>query len=324
MKHVKKLLAFLLTLVFLLALLPTGALAISSSVGDFYDAPLTGDGAADMVTIAFAQLGRKGSSFSGYNDLWCARFVSDCAIKVGQSAAIPQHPVCQNLYNNIIGAGGYVVSISQAKPGDIVFYDWEPLNGVPNHAEIVYEANGSTIKSIGGNRGSAGTIYTRTVKTYDNVAKKFVWKIVRPNYKNTYANLGNDFYGVILNKHFWKPISQTEGTELLTLEQETGTARQKWHFVRQSDGSYVITSCYDGKALEMTGGYTTVGRQMSARAGNGPVRIQGVIGLGRHFGGGRDLGPAGGAGVPAVEGMPLPGRCRQGPVGFGIGHGLAG
>ena len=39
---------------------------------------LTGDGATDILRIAFAQVGRKGSDF-GYTENWCADFVSDCA-----------------------------------------------------------------------------------------------------------------------------------------------------------------------------------------------------------------------------------------------------
>lgn len=269
MKNVKKLLAFLLMLVLLLSLLPTGALAISSSVGNFYDAPLTGDGAADMVAIAFAQLGRRTSAFSGYNDAWCAQFVSDCAKKVGQSTAIPASANCDQLASNILHAkdkdgndcSGTVVSISNAQPGDICFYD-KNTNGKSDHVEIVYQRTGSTISTIGGNAGSPRQVVAHSTPPYP------ILKIVRPRYTSTYANLGDDFYAVILNKHCWKPISQTEGTELITLETETGTPMQKWHFVRQSDGSYVITSCYDGKALEMTGGYTTVGRQMSARTYN--------------------------------------------------------
>ena len=79
-----------------------------------------------------------------------------------------------------------------------------------------------------------------------------------------YANLGNDFYAVILNTSFWKPISQKDGSSWITLETETGIAMQKWHFVRQSDGAYAITSCYNGKALEMTNGVRTAGTQISA------------------------------------------------------------
>ena len=67
------------------------------------------------------------------------------------------------------------------------------------------------------------------------------------------ANLGDDFYGVIFNTKSWKPVSMQEDSSV-TLQTEIGDAKQKWHFVRQSDGAYVITSCYDGKALEMTNG----------------------------------------------------------------------
>ncbi len=81
------------------------------------------------------------------------------------------------------------------------------------------------------------------------------------------ANLGDEFYGTILNSACWKPISKTEGTDNITLEKEIGTAKQKWKFVRQSDGAYVITSCCDGTALEMTDGKRTNDTQLSAKDG---------------------------------------------------------
>lgn len=80
------------------------------------------------------------------------------------------------------------------------------------------------------------------------------------------ANLGDDFYGVILNTACWKPISK-EGSNNITLETESGISAQKWRFQRQSDGAYVITSCYDGTTLEMTDGITTNDTQLSAKDG---------------------------------------------------------
>lgn len=78
------------------------------------------------------------------------------------------------------------------------------------------------------------------------------------------ANLGDEFYGTILNSACWKPISKTEGTDNITLETETGTAKQKWKFERQSDGAYVISSCCDGTVLEMTDGIRENDTQLSA------------------------------------------------------------
>lgn len=71
------------------------------------------------------------------------------------------------------------------------------------------------------------------------------------------ADIGTDFYGIILNTASSKPISKNAVNNNITLESENGTSMQKWHFSRQSDGAYVIISCYDGKVLEMTDGIKT-------------------------------------------------------------------
>ena len=80
-----------------------------------------------------------------------------------------------------------------------------------------------------------------------------------------YSNLGDDFYGVILNHACWKPIEYDIEDEKIYLQTETGVAQQKWRFQRQSDGSYTIASCYDGKVLEMTDGIRENYTQLTAR-----------------------------------------------------------
>ena len=71
------------------------------------------------------------------------------------------------------------------------------------------------------------------------------------NYVNifVYGNLGNDFNGVILNTKTWSPISVNENN-YISLQQENRKANQVWNFTRQTDGSYIITSAYNGKVLE--------------------------------------------------------------------------
>lgn len=81
----------------------------------------------------------------------------------------------------------------------------------------------------------------------------------------TPADIGTDFYGIILNTASRKPIAQNTTNNNITLESENGTSMQKWHFARQSDGAYVITSCYDGKVLEMTDGIRANYTQVSAK-----------------------------------------------------------
>ncbi|MBQ8834545.1 MAG: RICIN domain-containing protein, partial [Oscillospiraceae bacterium] len=71
---------------------------------------------------------------------------------------------------------------------------------------------------------------------------------------DNYADIGTDFTAVILNKTAWKPIENcyTEGEKpAVKIAKETGYANQVWYFVRQDDGSYKISSCYDGKYLDV-------------------------------------------------------------------------
>lgn len=72
-------------------------------------------------------------------------------------------------------------------------------------------------------------------------------------------DLGSDFYGLILNTAAWKPIENCyiEGdTPPVRISVENGYATQLWRFIRQSDGSYKIASCYDGKYLDVRGAGT--------------------------------------------------------------------
>ena len=85
------------------------------------------------------------------------------------------------------------------------------------------------------------------------------------SYIDAYANLGDVFYGVILNYECWKPIGVNPDDNKIYLQNEVGSAMQKWRFERQSDGAYVITSCYNGNAIEMTDGILQGGTQLTAR-----------------------------------------------------------
>ena len=68
--------------------------------------------------------------------------------------------------------------------------------------------------------------------------------------KDSYVNLGAQFYAVILHKDSWKPLTY-DSDDHVRLHAETGTASQTWLFTRQSDGSYTIASSSDGDLLEL-------------------------------------------------------------------------
>ncbi|MGN1479831.1 MAG: hypothetical protein ACI4XH_08690, partial [Acutalibacteraceae bacterium] len=92
MRKLKRILASFLVAVMSLTIMQIETFYIVSeakySSNDFYSASYSSDPGEYMVNIARAQKNRTGSSL-GYNDQWCAYFISDCAEIAGQSDAIP-------------------------------------------------------------------------------------------------------------------------------------------------------------------------------------------------------------------------------------------
>ena len=78
------------------------------------------------------------------------------------------------------------------------------------------------------------------------------------------ADLGEQFYALILNTKYRKPISLNTSTNKITLETEENVPYQKWRFTRQDDLAYVIESCANGNALEMTNGVCEAKTQLTA------------------------------------------------------------
>lgn len=144
------------------------------------DYELTGNGPADMIAIAFAQLEKTGKQL-GYSEQWCCDFVSDCAILAGQVDAIPSFAYCYGLYQAILDAGGKKVT-SSPKPGDICFINWDGKTAL-KHVEIVYKVENGNVYTIGGNTGGGDDLYVRRVFTHDPLPDKNIVVILRPDYK---------------------------------------------------------------------------------------------------------------------------------------------
>ncbi|MCI9356788.1 MAG: CHAP domain-containing protein [Lachnospiraceae bacterium] len=82
------------------------------------------------------------------------------------------------------------------------------------------------------------------------------WGVIRPSFsagtRTDYLNLGDSFDALIIRSDIWRPI-QADGANVVLSAQEKGRADFHWHFERQGDGSYIITSLYNGLALDVTG-----------------------------------------------------------------------
>lgn len=153
---------------------------------------LSGNSADKMISIATAQLGRNRSQM-GYTDAWCARFVSDTAIRAGESDAIPYNSGCRQLYNAIIKAGGTEVSTPQK--GDIVFFVCTKCT-VGSHSDSFEHTGimlGNNTSYISGNSGGgtgmvltkSTTSYLHTKPTHKVSTGAITVKYVRPAYKNS-------------------------------------------------------------------------------------------------------------------------------------------
>ena len=157
--------------------------AYQNKSSNFYSATYSSDPGQYIANIALAQVGRTQSSF-GYTEAWCADFVSDCAVKANESSAIPAHAVVANLRNNIINAGGTVVSSPQA--GDIIFYYCSICKGYKHTAVCI-----NSYQSVHGNLWSNYVSYCRQINNNwfedDNehkVGSGISMEYIRPKYSS--------------------------------------------------------------------------------------------------------------------------------------------
>lgn len=64
------------------------------------------------------------------------------------------------------------------------------------------------------------------------------------------ADLGDGFTAPQLNTKSWITLENDENSNL-SLQKEVGFSRQLWKFKKQTDGSYKMYSCYDGKCIDL-------------------------------------------------------------------------
>ncbi len=89
--------------------------------------------------------------------------------------------------------------------------------------------------------------YTVYISAYNDYGYADSRKVTFTVHDKEISNVGEVFYGKILNKEYWKPIKNDNS--VVTMNAERGLADELWKFIRQEDGSYEIASCLDGKSL---------------------------------------------------------------------------
>ncbi len=82
-------------------------------------------------------------------------------------------------------------------------------------------------------------------------------------YEDEPVDIGTDFYAYIQNNYNDKVVTNDSDENCenrnARVRSYTGASNQIWKFERQSDGSYKITSIFNGLALDVTGAGTTSG-----------------------------------------------------------------
>lgn len=100
---------------------------------------------------------------------WCALFVSWVLDQAGQTCAGTPTASCLTIRDGAKKAGLIRKNKKDAKPGDLVLYDWDG-NGNPDHVGIVEKAYSGYVQAIEGNTSSGnsgsqsngGGVYRRT------------------------------------------------------------------------------------------------------------------------------------------------------------------
>ena len=131
-------------------------------------------------------------------------------------------------------------NVSNLQRGDVLLYHNDSTRD--GHTEI-YLGNNTNVGAHSANRPAADQI---SVSGY----YYHPWQgVLRYNDEPDYVNLGDDFYAYIINTDSWLHATNDNGN--VNVHQETHLPNEIWHFERLSNGSYKITSCLDGKCIEV-------------------------------------------------------------------------
>lgn len=171
-------------------------------------------------------------------------------------------------YNTFINAGvGFGAYIRTTVNSNGSF------SGSYGHSMILlgYDTSGLTYLDCNGDGKGMIRVTTRTWSEFNSVLLsskgRRIAHVVQPNgvpagpstENPSRVDLGTNFTAMLLHGASGKPLahSYTEGERpQVRIADRTGYANQFWYFSRQSDGSYKISSCHDGKYLDIRGAST--------------------------------------------------------------------
>ncbi len=81
------------------------------------------------------------------------------------------------------------------------------------------------------------------------------------------ANIGDDLYAILLKNDGWVDLANVNDN--VEIARESQDSFIMWHFVRQSDGSYVIYNCKNNKVLDVANAGKTAGTNVQVCTYNG-------------------------------------------------------
>ena len=251
--RIKKLL-FGVTIWGVVSLFPLNVFATQSHTENFDKSySLGNDQIENLVNIAQKQLGKRKADL-GYTEAWCADFVCDCAKLTGMADNIIPYNygargVCTSLYNYMLNNCS-ARSVSSREKGDIIFYYCSSC-GRYVHTGIVLDGT----YSIEGNYDHK---VTKVKNSYTDSAGHtlasgtIARKYLRPNYSSVEkpVDVGTNFYAYLINTATWLHATNDDSGNV-SVRKLQSASNQTWYFERQGDGSYKITSCKDGRCMEV-------------------------------------------------------------------------
>jgi cell wall-associated NlpC family hydrolase len=152
--------------------------------------------AKHFVDKKYVEGPRKDTIFGKFMGLnfapWCASFVSYIFQKSGSGNVVRNTQTAKGFVGCTAGINGLkkkgfeTVKVTEALPGDIIFFDWEQ-NKDPDHVGIVLKTNpkkktitcyeGNTTNGMGGSQSNGGGVFKRD-RRYAQVSV-----VIRPKYK---------------------------------------------------------------------------------------------------------------------------------------------
>ncbi len=206
----------------------------------------------------------------GTPDYDCASFVISAYRSVGFKLTYAAH--CSNIKEEFMKEGfewipNTEIDLSTSKylkPGDV-------LLRIAGHTEI-YIGNNQQCGAHDDYDGNVrGDTYGNEVCAY-TYSNRSNWSGILRYPADKPLDIGTNFYATIVNNNTGKALTNMSDENCenrnVTAQNLTGEKNQIWKFERRSNGTYKITSVWNGLVLDVTGSGTTAGTNVSAYFSN--------------------------------------------------------